>query len=301
MKTPARLPAFLGALLPVLPVLVAVPALILDSSVADEHPHILSGWLYWASGRPNGGLDNPPLGQLLVAAPLRLLRSEYQFPADTHLWLARLPVLLLFLALVLLLRRWARELGGVAVALAALAGLCLEPNLLAHGHLATLDLPLTFLWWASLWLWRDVLRLEAAGARLGLRLRAGAFFALVVALGVGTKFTTLLLWPACGVVTLAVCKPRSWRLPFALLVGTLAVVALSSHVFYAFEPSRHGLPEHFLAALAGKLEHRGEGHYAYLAGRSSMQGFAAYYLVALLVKTPLPLLGLALVGLGARR
>ena len=38
-------------------------ALFADASVADEHPHLLSGWLYWQSGRFAGGLDNP-LGQL---------------------------------------------------------------------------------------------------------------------------------------------------------------------------------------------------------------------------------------------
>jgi tetratricopeptide (TPR) repeat protein len=50
------------------------------------------------------------------------------------------------------------------------------------------------------------------------------------------------------------------------------------------------------AALAGKFAHREEVQFAFLAGQRSQSGFLIYYLVALLLKTPLPLLGLAALG-----
>ncbi len=297
MKTAARHRGWwvAGALL-ALYALLAVPALLRDASVADEHPHILSGWLFWDSGRFSGGLDNPPLGQLLLAAPLRLLRVDYHFPADTHLWLARLPVLLLALALAALVARWGARLGGAPVACAALLALCLEPNLLAHGHLATLDLPLTFFWWAALWRWREVLE-QQSEPRPGNAWPAVLTFATAVALAASTKFTGLLLLPACWLTALVVLRGRrAWLRATACIAGAGLLLLLATHVFYAFGSLRHGLPEHWLQALAGKLTHREEGHFAYLAGRRSLTGFPEYYLATLLFKLPLPLLGFAVLG-----
>jgi Flp pilus assembly protein TadD/4-amino-4-deoxy-L-arabinose transferase-like glycosyltransferase len=265
-----------------------------NSSVADEHPHILSGWLYWESALFSGGLDNPPLGQLLVSAPFRLLRLDYAFPSDEHLGLARAPVLLLSLALALLLLVWSRRTGA---ALWVLLALCLEPNLLAHGQLATLDAPLCLAWWLTLWFWRNYLLRETERAAAGERALALAPFTAAFALAVYTKFTGLFLLPACWLVALLVLRNARARLnATAALAVALVGAALLSHVVYAFEPTRFGLPTHLVEALTGKLTHRSEGHFAYLAGRGSTDGFFAYYVVTLLVKTPLPLLILALVG-----
>jgi 4-amino-4-deoxy-L-arabinose transferase-like glycosyltransferase/tetratricopeptide (TPR) repeat protein len=273
----------------------ALWALALDASVADEHPHILSGWLFWESGRFSGGLDNPPLGQLLLAAPLRLFHLAYHFPSDRGLWLARLPVVVLLLGLGLLLWRWGRSLGGFPVALAAAVALCLEPNLIAHGHLATLDVPLLFFWWASLWMWRRLL-LEAPEGR-GVAWRVAPGFAVAFSLALGTKFTGILLVPACALVGVAVCRrPRTWLAMGGVLLGALLFFGLFAHFLYAFESTRFGLPEHLVQALQGKLAHRQEGHFAYLAGRRSLSGFPEYSLVAVLLKTPIPLLVLSACG-----
>jgi len=316
VKNPTRQTAGLlcGALL-ALYALLALPALLLDSSVADEHPHILSGWLYWESGRFSGGLDNPPLGQLLVAAPLRLLGVDYQFPSDAKLWAARVPVLLLALALAALVGHWARRMGGMGTACVALLALCLEPNLLAHGHLATLDLPVTFLWWCGLWLWRGVLEAEWAAASPPATPNAGAAvpenagarrtpwgkvagFAMVAALAVFTKFTGFLLLPACWLASLVLLRRRrAWLRVTAYVALALLGVGVLSYAVYAFGPTRHGVPEQLLNALTGKLAHQEEGHFAYLVGRRSLHGFLEYYLAALLFKTPLPLLLFAALGL----
>ena len=69
-----------SALLLGLDLLLGLLAARADSSVADEHPHILSGWLYWASGRFAGGLDNPPLGQLVLAARSGCSAPTTSFP-----------------------------------------------------------------------------------------------------------------------------------------------------------------------------------------------------------------------------
>ena len=132
-----------GAIAAVLLVLLAARAawgLVADASVADEHPHILSGWLYWQSGRFGGGVDNPPLGQLLVSLPLVRVRLPYASRPTRPGRRARSVVVLRSgsasgVAL-------GRVLGGPAVGMLALAGLVFEPNWRAR-QLATLDAPLT--------------------------------------------------------------------------------------------------------------------------------------------------------------
>jgi tetratricopeptide (TPR) repeat protein len=287
----------------------AATAMLADSSVADEHPHILSGWLYWESGRFSGGLDNPPLGQLLVAAPFRMPGLEYRFPDDARIAFARLPVVLLLLALAVLVALWSSRLCGAALAVVALAMLNLEPNLIAHGHLATLDLPLTFFWWATLWQWRAVLcsarapssrtsPVDAASRAEGSAWTALAGFFVALALAVFTKFTGLLLIPVCALVAVFALDGGRARLRACGVVAiTLVGLALVSHLVYGFGDTRYGLPSRLVDAASGKLAHRGEGHFSYLMGRRSVEGFPEYYLVTLLVKTPLPLLALALTGL----
>jgi len=273
--------------------------LLADSSVADEHPHILSGYLYWKTGRFAGGLDNPPLGQLIVAAPLVILNVPYRFPADTGLALCRLPVVVAGLGLGLLLWRWGRALGGPAVGLLALAGLCFEPNLLAHGHLATLDFLLTLAWWAALWCWRGAFaELERASAGDGgdtLRLRWLAGFAWLFAVGTMVKLTAVFLLPAVALAAIVAGRGPGVgrRVVVGMLLAVVATVLVAYGVYGLGTPVRWGLPAGLVDAVRGKLEHRGEVHFAYLAGRRSDRGFLIYYLVALLVKTPLPLLALA--------
>ena len=266
-----------------------------DASVADEHPHILSGWLFWESGRFSGGLDNPPLGQLLVAAPLRLAGLDYRFPDDALLAWARLPVVVLLLLLAALISRWAASLADAMTGVAALGFLVLEPNLVAHGHLATLDLPLTFFWWAALWQWRRVLQHQTDGTTGARTALAG--FCVALALASFTKFTGLLLLPVCALVALTGLRTRGARLRACggLVIATLGLL-LVSYVVYGIGALRAGLPAQFVDATAGKWAHRDDGHFAYLMGRRSLSGFPEYYLVTLLVKTPVPLLALALTG-----
>jgi hypothetical protein len=276
--------------------------MVADSSVADEHPHILAGWLYWQSGRFGGGFDNPPLGQLLLALPLQLARLPYAFASDTFLVACRLPVVMALLSLGLVLWRWGRVLGGPAVGLTALAVLAFEPNLVAHGHLATLDALATVAWWGALWAWRTALAgvaAPAAGrARFGLGTPAIAF-ALLAAAAMWIKFTGLLLYPIA--VAIALATPGIPRLRAVVVVAAaFAAAVVAGYAVYGFAPLSGGLPEPLVAGLRGKWEHRDEVRFAYLAGRRSEHGFLAYYAVAILLKTPLALLVAAAWGVTRR-
>jgi tetratricopeptide (TPR) repeat protein len=174
--------------------------------------------------------------------------------------------------------------------------MALEPNLLAHAHLATLDLPVTALWWGALWAWRYALTATPpAGIRSHARLGIG--FALVAAAAVLTKFTGLLLFPAVWIAAV-VARPGGATFRRATIALALAAVVtyLLSHLAYGFGPIERGLPAALWNGLAGKMVHRDEVHFAYLAGHRSQTGFLTYYGLALLLKTPLPLWIFAGVG-----
>jgi tetratricopeptide (TPR) repeat protein len=263
-----------------------------DASVADEQPHLLSGWLYWETGQFAGGFDNPPLGQLWVTLPLRLLHREYRFPDDNGVLIpCRVPVLLGALGLALLVWRWGRALGGPLAGLVALGAVAFEPNLLAHGHVATLDAPVTAAWWAALWCWRGL----AGATDVAQERRWIAGFAAAVAVATLIKFTGVLLVPSLALVAILAGGRMTRRRSLQALAAAVAATALFACVVYA------GAPQLLLDAVRGKLLHRDEVRFAYLAGRRSEHGFVLYYVAALLLKTSPVLLALAAWGAVAAR
>lgn len=108
--------------------------------------------------------EHPPLLKEIAALPLAVLGSrvtspftfnswgdynEWQFardflyknklPADTVLFLGRLPMMLLSILLGIYIFRWTRELFGIRSGLFSLALYCFAPNIIAHGRYITTD------------------------------------------------------------------------------------------------------------------------------------------------------------------
>ncbi|MGX4687891.1 ArnT family glycosyltransferase [Streptomyces sp. JNUCC 63] len=135
--------------------------------------------------------EHPPLGKLLIAAGVavagphfdasftgnqgmvgrHLLYESGNDPWRLMLW-ARLPVIVVTLLSGLVVFAFARELTGAVGGLAALALYAFSPDLIAHGSLATLDVPAAGLVLTSAWLlWRargrPRLYVPLAGAALG--------------------------------------------------------------------------------------------------------------------------------------
>ncbi|NNE44931.1 MAG: phospholipid carrier-dependent glycosyltransferase, partial [Gemmatimonadetes bacterium] len=262
--------------------------------------HLPAGILHWRSGVAAGGLANPPLGQLFVSAGAVLSGAADHPLGQTagHLWPARAPVLFLGIVTMLLTAEFARQLGGRGAGLAALAVAAVSPNLLAHATLATLDLPVTAAISLALyaaWRWHR-----------GRRLVSLVLWGLAFGIAVMVKHSALHLLPAVAFAvaflpgTVADRAFRGTQLLLAGLVG-LVLVAWAS---YGPGPATGPLPEAFIAGLADKWIHGREGHFAYLLGRRSLTGFPHYFVVAALVKTPLPVLiaaGFGLVTIARRR
>lgn len=128
-----------------------------QSFTYDEPAHIIAGLDAWRHGRFEQWNDQPPLGRLLVTAPLALTHSdrwhlENLGPSGANFWTISIgpdpsglawhtrPVnVALGLALMWLLWTTARRLFSESAANLALALFSCSPGLIAHFSLATVD------------------------------------------------------------------------------------------------------------------------------------------------------------------
>lgn len=233
-----------------------------DSQTADEAAHLGAGISYWQSGQFRMNPEHPPLMKLLAALPVITLTAvqtderstawqsynEWQFGADLVygtppatatsarwvLFLGRLPMILIWASLGLLVFWWAGRRGHPWAGVLALGVYAFDPNFLGHGHLITTDVG------AALFFTAVVL----AGARFftqptWTRL---AWLTLWFALAQVTKFSSLILWLIVPVVGLLVRwrfpELLSWRWWWRLIAGLLVVSAVVTWTVYGFEIKR---------------------------------------------------------------
>lgn len=328
---------FVAVALLLLSFFLAIDSLIDDSPTIDEQNHIARGLAYLRTGDPRLSLEHPPLVNVLSALPLLTMpqlrlptdhpsweRPEgwYEF-ADLFLWqynandverivfLARLPVLVLLLALALTGFAFARLLWGRLAALVALALFLFEPNLLAHGRYVTTDMGgilftflTTFLLWllwqdARPWPWKKVL---AVGLAMGM-----AFGSKLSALGFLPVWLLLAALPIYPTFPTAEVPGGWWRgaLRRGLQVAVTAALALLVvWAIFGFQwgPYDGGEPTSALAGIAGPAPTYvrgvrqiidltgGASRPSSLLGHFSDSGFLSYFPVAFAVKTPLVLL-----------
>ncbi|MGN9910390.1 ArnT family glycosyltransferase [Phytohabitans sp. LJ34] len=168
--------------------------------------------------------EHPPLGKLLIGAGLafsgaeidpgfqgdqtalgRHLLYESGYDAWRLMLLARLPVIVLTLLFGLVVLAFARDVAGPLGGLVALALYAFSPDVIAHGSLATLDMPTVGFLLTSVWLvWR-------ARQRPWLYVPLAA---LALGAGLATKMSALPLVPVLLLlVVLSVWSAggRSWR------------------------------------------------------------------------------------------
>lgn len=302
----------------------------------DEPVYVVTATDYLREHRVRYNAEHPPLGKLLIAAGVAVADPHYdpdtpgtQGDAGRHLlyesgndpwrlmlW-ARLPVIALTLLCGLVVFAFARDLAGRAAALVALALYAFSPDVIAHGSLATLDLPMTAFLLTSVWLlWRARSRpqpyLPLAGAALG---------AAVATKMSGLPAIPLLMALAAWSVWHARAGAGRRRRVRSALAGASTVLLVALAVVWAtylvVDPRLGFAPAEPVPPLAGKRAlvsgllplppAYGSGlrmqfaleYYpwdGFLFGRV-YSGALWYYLpVALLVKTPLGLLALGAAG-----
>ncbi|MEA2691286.1 MAG: hypothetical protein QOJ16_673, partial [Acidobacteriota bacterium] len=332
-------------------VVLSAHGLLWDTPTVDEFAHLPAGWYYWQTGNFALFPQNPPLVKLLSALPLFALHPAVDTAArvrntgwypwvfgtdfmernraiyDRVFLLGRLPIVLLGVLTGLLVYRWARELYGRGAGLAALTLFVFCPSIVAHAHLATVDLGAACFTVLALYRFDRYVR-KPTGRRLvlcGLALGAAEL----------AKFTGLLLYPIfLLLMMIAVAarqeegggRRRRMGRGLAALAGIFLVSLLVIDLGYLFQgvgrplrDFRFGsrslsrvaailpgglpmpLPVSYLQGVDDLQLINEVGEYPnYLFGRWSRQGFKAYYLITLLYKSPLLLLAAFLLAPFAR-
>lgn len=159
----------------------------------DEPIYVATAADYLHEHRVRLNPEHPPLGKLIVAAGVavadphvdtahrgdqtqyarHLLYESGNDPWRLMFW-ARLPMIVLTLLFGLVVFAFARELAGAAAGSVALALYALSPDVIAHGSLATLDVPAAGFVLTSAWLlWRARRRPRMYVPLGGLALGAG--------------------------------------------------------------------------------------------------------------------------------
>ncbi|AGL18064.1 glycosyltransferase family 39 protein [Actinoplanes sp. N902-109] len=277
--------------------------------------------------------EHPPLGKLIMAAGLVFAHPHldpafegnqtelgrhvlYEAGNDPYrlMFLARLPIIVLTLLFGLVVFAFARDLTGAGGGVLALALYAFSPDVIAHGSLATLDVPAIGFLLTAVWLcWRarnarPLLLLAPAGVALGA--------------AIATRMSVL---PAVPVVMLLgflsaarhLGRLRAAAVALGVAVVAVAVVWLS---YLAVDPWLHWhepigmphihglrelfvrllpLPEPYRDGLRIQFGFEDSVFSGFLFGRL-YQGSLWYYLpAALLVKMPLAMMVLWIAGVAA--
>jgi 4-amino-4-deoxy-L-arabinose transferase-like glycosyltransferase len=288
------------------------------STTFDEIVLVAGGARGFATGAFDIAPEHPPLTQYLYGLPVHLtspvlppavavergdMGQRYVY-ARTFFWLSgndaerlafigRLPAVLCALLLTLLVFLWTRAVAGPRIAFAAAFLVAFLPDVLAHGGIAYNDVPLATAFFGALWAIDLALRRPTA-------LR-GALAGALVAVAFLTKFSAIVLLPAAGLLLIAqalgagAAERRSWlrAMPVAtvaLLVSLWATLVIGYRGDLLLDELRYGLGFTFLHV------NKGHGVPAYLLGQRSTTGWAWFYPVAFLLKTPAALHLLAAVA-----
>ena len=279
-----------------------------QSPTIDEPVYAGAAVVQWQQHSLRYNVEHPPLGKTLIGAGLafaeprldpgfvgdqtalgrHLLYESGNDPGRLMLF-ARLPMIVLTLAFGVVVLLFARDLFSPVGGLVALALFTLSPDVIAHGSLATLDVPAAgFLLVAAWAAWRARVRpvpwLAVTGLGLGAALatRMSALAALPVVL--------LLVFLSARA---AARRPvRALLAAGAVLLIAVAVVWLSYLVVDPRLPFLRPYRDGMLIQLG--YEQRTWG--GFLFGRAYEGSLLWYLPAALLVKTPLGMVALWAAG-----
>ena len=306
------------------------------AQVIDEPVHVAAGFDWFDTPTYRVDIEHPPLARVLAALPLRL--THVSSPPANQQWVQRGNALLLsggryvhnlslvrigsviFLALAIITAAlWASHLAGHAAGILAALITASIPPLLGHAGVATTDAAaaatVPFALYA-LTIWLD----EPT------RFRA-ALLAFAVGIGLLSKFSFILFFVAGAVLVIAAHRNR---FPVVHVIAMFIAAVGMVWAGYRFEIGTPSSANRYAHAMASEVfggegvatwfvdrvpipaptyvngllavkAHDLRGHEAYLFGETSLVGWWYYFPVALLYKTPLGLIALAMFAFFAGR
>lgn len=286
-----------------------------DSATADEAAHVASGLLALTEGRLDFYATQAPLLEALAAAPVavagyrvpdewerignrpwvvgNLLLHGAGFEPHRILTLARVPVIVLFLALALLVYWFVAETTGnrwAGVAACALTAFC--PTMLAHGRLATVDAGLASFAFLATVLFLQLLAWPSV--------TVASLTGLATALALTSKVSGAILVPYFAIlVILWTWRTRATPWRHVLLAAVVAIVAFAG-IYMTLGRSLDPLFafREYLDAVRAVNRFYGDRYLLpqFLLGEFSTRGWPHYYLVALALKLTIPSLVVLLLG-----
>ena len=288
------------------------------SQTWDEPATLATGMEWLSTGSYHYEAQHPPLARV-ASAVLPYLRGARSLGNRSMydegrallgegaqyrrtLFLARLGMLPFLWLLLVTCARWGVRIAGDAGATLATLFAAANPNLLAHAGIAGTDLaPAAFVAaGVYAWMrWREqptIARAVLLGIVLGLgattKFSALAFLGLTIALGEAVR------WFSLRRANDARTRLVPWRSSI-LVLGCAAIAIWSVYRLHVGPIATDGMPvpaPEFFGGLRAFFTHGSGGHPAFLLGEVRLRGWWYYYLVVLAVKTPLPLLALAIAG-----
>lgn len=318
-----------------------------DSPTVDEFAHLPAGYYYLKTGNFELFSKNPPLIKTFSALPLLALKPYVNTKAqikDTgwYPWIfgtdfmehnrkryveifacGRLMIVGLGILTGLLVYHWAKKLYGAKAGLTALCFYVFCPTIIAHAHLATVDLGVSLFILLTLYLFHHLVTVNPTHTKV---IQCG----IALGFAVLSKYTAILLYPLLLFLTLIALglgerfaihkKPQNHIYDGLWSIGSLCVIFLVSlfviNAGYLFQdvgtsvgdftassaflngtlkklPSFIPLPfpEAFLHGFDALRVDTEVGEFPnYLFGLWSKAGFENYFGIAILFKTPLILL-----------
>jgi 4-amino-4-deoxy-L-arabinose transferase-like glycosyltransferase len=313
----------------------ALGSMRLDSTTSDEPAHIAGGVVKLQDGRLDFFPTNPPLWNVITAIPLVWdgVRMPPIYRPDTRMWavgryilyrtghdphrllfLARLPTVAAFLALCLAVTWFvAHETGSRTWGLAGLLLTAFCPLIMAHGRLATVDVPLALFLFLSIALLVRLIERPSMPVAIGL----GAASAAAILTKTSGNILAVLFVVLIGLAFLLrkIAQPRRFFGHFAvaaatgIVVGEIVIAGLAGpayvrekHPQLESPAARLALP--FVEAAANvravrALVQKGHEFPQFFLGEQRSTSWPHYYLVAVLLKTTIPALLVAIVGIVA--
>lgn len=274
----------------------------------DEPSFISAGYSYLTRNDFQLNRSHPPFIQQLIALPLLFIKLK--FPAEEAsnwrtspnpvfalgrlflfesgnpvrqiaMW-ARLPILLMGTGLILVIFFWGRQLYGIEPALVGTAVAAFSPNLLAHAKLATEDLGCTVMMFVAVWIFWRSLHND--------RIRDWLLCGFITGLALLSKYTALLLLPIYPTLAVGFWLLHREKIKLASMfkgfvcIGCLAILVVGAGYNFSFDYSLYsqGLRQIYSDL---KSEHY---RFYYMLGKGSEHPWWYYYLVAFVLKVPVP-------------
>ncbi len=292
-----------------------------NSATYDEVAHLPAGYSYIKKGDYRFNPEHPPFAKIFAAIPLLFMfipsieenphwdsDNEWKFgryflyssgiDADRALFYGRIMMALLALCLAFLVFTWSKELYGIKAGVFSIFLFACEPNLIANSQVIHTDLGFSLFMASSLYfLWKAMVNSSKAKFMM-----AGLFLGLALA----TKFTALILLPFFFLFIVLSLLERAgaiissgspfkekdrasfrqhlyfilFAFPLFILIAFLVLA-----ICYGFSSIGR-----YIDGLAFVWNHNRRGNPAFLFGSYSDFGWWYYFPLALLIKTPIPII-----------